>query len=62
MISRMFGDTYNEALEFQEQRDKLLRASEELISTIDNVIEPSIIDNSIKNLKETIKQIKGDDK
>ena len=61
MMSRMYGDTYNDALEFKEQRDELLEASKELILTIDYVAKPDITNNQIKIFKETVKKIKGDD-
>ena len=62
MMSRRCSDNYIEASKFKEQRDELLEASKELISTIDYVVKPDIINNQIKIFKETVNRIKGEDK
>jgi len=64
MMSRMYGETYNEALQFKEQRDELLEAAEDYINTMKggNIMNYEEIERLAFKFNKAIKKIKGDDK
>jgi len=62
MMCRMYGATYDDALEFKEQRDKLLEKAKNYISTLECGAPKECVNNQKRILNETISKIEGEAK